>query len=44
MSPNYPNASPWLNCTWTIAGPEDAGLLLYFEEIGLSGNDSFKVM
>jgi len=46
MSPNYPNTSPpGLNCTWTIEGPADADLLLYFDDIYLMArNDSLKVM
>jgi len=48
MSPNYPNAPPRrLNCTWTIQGPEDAGLLFYFEDFDLAANDDteyFKVV
>jgi len=45
MSPNFPKASPpGLNCSWTIVGPEDADLLLYFDNFYLAGNDYLKVM
>jgi len=45
MSPNYPKAyPPGLNCTWTIEGPEDADLLLFFEHFDLARNDYLKVM
>jgi len=45
MSPNYPNASPpGLNCSWTIVGPEDADLLLWFEYFSLDVNDYLNVI
>jgi len=45
MSPNYPDVSPpGLNCTWTIQGPEDAHLLLYFDDSSLKRNDYLLVM